>query len=234
MRKSIFAFRFNDFTKTVRHVDGAWVGFVAALLLVPVALAVVPVSATSVTEDKAPKLSKAFKGKLPISDLSEEEATLHALNRLGFGPRPGDVDNVRKSGLEKWVDQQLNPEKIGDGAVSEKLERYPTLAMSPAQLMEKYPQPAQLARQAGMSPEEFRKQQEDRQKQREAQQKMREQMTDDEKAMSPDEIRERRRNGLLNGDPNMPQRAEDIRNPQRIVAELSMAKLTRAIYSERQ
>jgi hypothetical protein len=31
-----------------------------------------------------------FAGKLPIRELNKEEAILHALNRLGFGGRPGE------------------------------------------------------------------------------------------------------------------------------------------------
>jgi len=44
-----------------------------------------------------------WKGKLPISDLTEDEAITHALDRLGYGARPGDVERIRKLGLEKWI-----------------------------------------------------------------------------------------------------------------------------------
>jgi hypothetical protein len=36
---------------------------------------------------------------LLASPLSEDQRILHALNRLGYGPRPGDVDRVRRMGL---------------------------------------------------------------------------------------------------------------------------------------
>ena len=39
--------------------------------------------------------SKALQG-LPITELNEPEAILHALDRLGYGPRPGDVERVRE------------------------------------------------------------------------------------------------------------------------------------------
>src|ERR1700694_6324256 len=48
--------------------------------------------------------SKAIKG-LPIQDLTEDEAILQALNRLGFGPRPGDFERVKKIGLQKCAYQ---------------------------------------------------------------------------------------------------------------------------------
>src|SRR5204862_5166750 len=51
---------------------------------------------------------KPFPGKLPITELTEDQAILHALNRLGFGPRPGDVERVREMGLETWIERQLN------------------------------------------------------------------------------------------------------------------------------
>src|SRR3989442_95881 len=53
------------------------------------------------------QLTKAFKGRLPITELSEDEAILHALNRLGYGPRPGDVERLRKFGLEELAIAKL-------------------------------------------------------------------------------------------------------------------------------
>jgi hypothetical protein len=46
---------------------------------------------------------------LPSTDLSEDEAIVHALNRLGYGPRPGDLQRVKEMGLAKWCDRQLRP-----------------------------------------------------------------------------------------------------------------------------
>jgi hypothetical protein len=42
---------------------------------------------------------------------------LHALNRLTFGPRPGDVQQVMAIGVDQWIDLQLHPEKIDDSAL---------------------------------------------------------------------------------------------------------------------
>src|SRR5579863_5976099 len=44
--------------------------------------------------------------------LTKDQQILQALNRLTFGPRPGDTDEVRKIGLEKWIELQLHPDQI--------------------------------------------------------------------------------------------------------------------------
>src|SRR5215471_1026731 len=46
---------------------------------------------------------------------SKDQAILHALNRLAYGPRPGDVAAVKKMGVEKWIDLQLHPDRIPAG-----------------------------------------------------------------------------------------------------------------------
>src|SRR5215471_18513524 len=52
--------------------------------------------------------------------LTEDQKIIHVLNRLGFGARPGDVEKVKKMGLEKYIDQQLNPSAIDDSAAEAK------------------------------------------------------------------------------------------------------------------
>ncbi len=63
-------------------------------------------------KDKKAKQDPALKG-LPITELNADEAILHAMNRLAYGPRPGDVERVRQMGLAKWIDQQLSPNTRG-------------------------------------------------------------------------------------------------------------------------
>ena len=58
------------------------------------------------------------KNKQPaLPELNEQKRALQALNRLTFGPRPGDVERVMAIGVDKWIDQQLHPEKIDDRAL---------------------------------------------------------------------------------------------------------------------
>src|ERR1700736_810258 len=57
---------------------------------------------------------KQFAGKLPIAELNEQEAILHALNRLGFGPHPGEVEQIEKTGLENGIRAKLHPEQTAN------------------------------------------------------------------------------------------------------------------------
>ena len=47
-------------------------------------------------------------------DSLERARALHALNRLTFGPRPGDVERVLATGVDRWIEQQLHPQATPD------------------------------------------------------------------------------------------------------------------------
>ena len=66
--------------------------------------------------------------------LTEEQKIVHVLNRLGFGPRPGDVEKVRKIGLKAYIDQQLNPAAIKDDSVEAKTAGLTSLNLDAAQI----------------------------------------------------------------------------------------------------
>ncbi len=75
---------------------------------------------------KTPKPEAQFRAKL-----SKEQQISHALDRLTFGPRRGDFERVRKSGVKKWVTLQLHPEQIPENStLSEKLRPLETLRQS--------------------------------------------------------------------------------------------------------
>jgi uncharacterized protein (DUF1800 family) len=69
----------------------------------------------------------------------DRRRALHALNRLTFGPRPGDVQQVMTMGVERWIDLQLHPDKIDDSALSARLEPLRTLRLSAREIAEDFP-----------------------------------------------------------------------------------------------
>jgi uncharacterized protein (DUF1800 family) len=220
-----------------------------------------PPAADSGAKDKKIKQNPELKG-LPITELSVDEAILHALNRLAYGPRPGDVERIKQMGLAKWIEQQLNPNSIDDKALDARLENLPTLRMSSATLIADYPQPKQAAKQAA--------------KQASAGQSRVDaaaaviasdtsaNSSEDSSAMqsqarasnatsgggpsrndlpSPMKLPSANtatqggtRRDQLSVDPNAVPRpiADDSKRPARVVEELAMAKMTRAIYGQRQ
>src|SRR5262249_44926117 len=71
--------------------------------------------------------------------LSKDQKIVHAVNRLTFGPRPGDVAHVRRVGLEKWINQQLHPERIKENPVlAAKLQPLETLQLATSQIFQTY------------------------------------------------------------------------------------------------
>jgi uncharacterized protein (DUF1800 family) len=108
---------------------------------------------------------KHFAGKLPITELNEQEAILHALNRLGFGPHPGEVEQIQKTGLENWIQAQLHPENTVDPMIDARLAQYPALALSAASLFDKYPPPDVAAKRLGLKVDEYQKRLQDLAKQ---------------------------------------------------------------------
>ena len=91
---------------------------------------------------------------LPVPTEAREQTAdqqvMHALSRLTYGPRPGDVQRVREIGVDRWIASQLAPKQIDDAAVTEYLTRYPTLALSSGQLLQQYDRAQQLRRTLAM------------------------------------------------------------------------------------
>ncbi len=170
--------------------------------------------------------SIAFAQKRPkTQQLTDEQRIVHVLNRLGFGARPGDVERVKAIGLENYINQQLNPEKIADSVAENKIKDLSVLNMTTAELYEKYPQPGQLLRQLqarGMLPADLAE--------------AREMRTDPPKNNQPQTPPA----GNPLEDPKYRElvekyyRENGLQRPQRIMAELQASRILRAVYSERQ
>jgi uncharacterized protein (DUF1800 family) len=94
----------------------------------------------------APKQTPPADAKLFQKKLSKDQQIVHVLDRLTFGPRPGDVEAVKKLGLKKWIDLQLHPDRIAENpALASKLAPLEVLRLSQSEAASAYP-PPQLIR----------------------------------------------------------------------------------------
>src|ERR1700674_3288002 len=59
---------------------------------------------------KTPPPDRTVTVKLPappkLKQIQGDDRVLHALDRLTFGPRPGEIDQVKAMGLDVWIVQQ--------------------------------------------------------------------------------------------------------------------------------
>lgn len=76
--------------------------------------------------------------------LTEDQKITHILNRLGFGARPGDIERVKAIGIQKYIDQQLDPMSLTDNVAEGKVKNLDIFGLSISELFEKYPNPAGL------------------------------------------------------------------------------------------
>lgn len=79
---------------------------------------------------------------------TQDEAIRHALNRLTFGPRPGDIARVRAIGLSTWIDRELAPRTEPNPALDARLSALSTLTLSSAQIARQHVIPEREARRA--------------------------------------------------------------------------------------
>ncbi|MBX7053852.1 MAG: DUF1800 domain-containing protein [Pyrinomonadaceae bacterium] len=157
-----------------------------------------------------PVMAASNPSSASLKPLTEDQKIIHVLNRLGFGARPGDIERVKAIGIQKYIDQQLDPGSIVDSKLESKVRNLDIFDLSTAELFAKYPNPANLLRMiegnaaaqaAGQNPE-----QEVTEKQRqERQQKLRELY-----------------------------RKYDLKPANQIVPQIAANRVLRAVYSERQ
>jgi uncharacterized protein (DUF1800 family) len=82
--------------------------------------------------------------------LTPEQRSVHLLSRTSFGPTRETIRRVNEIGIRAYLDEQLQPEKISDNFVEEKIAALKTMRLSSRDLIELYP-PPQKAREQGMA-----------------------------------------------------------------------------------
>jgi uncharacterized protein (DUF1800 family) len=84
---------------------------------------------------------------LKVGNMPQEKRALHALNRLAFGPRPGDLERVNQIGVDRYIREQLNPQSIPvPPDLARRVAALATLQMTPVELFETFQLPVQQAK----------------------------------------------------------------------------------------
>lgn len=169
-----------------------------AFVLTAIVTPILAVPARAATERKA---------------LSANQKALHVLNRLGYGARPGDIEKVNAIGLQKYIDQQLNPAAIDDKAAEQKVANLEVFNMSTADVFAKYPNPGALLRMLEGNGA-------NRQNANAAAQNQ-EEMTDKERQERQQKLREY-------------YQKYDLRPANQLQPQIASNRVLRAVYSERQ
>lgn len=149
--------------------------------------------------------------KKPGKPLNDEQKLRHVLNRLGFGARPGDIERIKTIGIQKYIDQQLNPASITDNLAEGKLRNLEIFNMTTAEIFAKYPNPAGLL-QALQRMESTGRQ---------TAQANAEEMTDKERQERQAKLREI-------------YQKYDLKPANQLMPQITANRLLRAVYSERQ
>ncbi len=157
--------------------------------------------------------------------LTPDQRVSQALLRLSFGVRPGEFDAVKKLGVAKYIEQQLDPDSIDDSALDKRLAKLPTLTLSNPTLAEQYnppkPPPTPTPTPVGTAAPDAAKVATDAPKMDAAKPMMDATMMGVTAAPSPTPAVK-------------PSPTPIPKNPGMVVTELQRAKLLRAVYSERQ
>ena len=117
-----------------------WLAGAASLLLAGVCAYAAADSPKKIKPRANPPQYMAFS-----KPLAKPDRPLHALDRLTFGPRPGDLEAAQRMGISKWVDLQLHPERIPENPVlASKLAPLASLNMTSREAILRYPPPQMI------------------------------------------------------------------------------------------
>jgi uncharacterized protein (DUF1800 family) len=100
-------------------------------------------AATNASNKNAPTNKGAGNsGQVPVD---ADPDIIHILNRAAFGPRPGDIEHVRQVGIQRYIDEQLNPQAQADPLVND--ERFRMLNEGPRRLIQQFQEVRKQAKQ---------------------------------------------------------------------------------------
>ena len=189
-----------------------------------------------------------------LKPLTEDQKIMHVLNRLGYGARVGDVERVKQIGIQKYIEQQLNPSTLNDSTVEAKLDKLDVLKMSNDELFAKYPNGGAVlqavAQKNGLKRQDLQgiKQNQNAQNNQNDQNNQNAQTAADQMktdAMKPEPMNnqtvDNKQNNLSDADRQKYQqevaalyKEYNLGRPQQITQQLNASRILRAVYSEKQ
>jgi len=86
-----------------------------------------------------PTAAQSVTGDLGKNQGDTQEQVLHVLNRLGYGPRNGDIERVSRMGVNAYIDEQLHPQTIPlPNTLSQRLETLQTQGETTGELLDEF------------------------------------------------------------------------------------------------
>src|SRR6266566_1293255 len=98
---------------------------------IPLSIATTLTLATSLAAQTPPAAPSA-------AAMTAHDSALHALNRLAYGPRPGDVDSVARFGVMRWIERQLDPDHLDDKVLEQREHAFKILDYDRGDLAQRY------------------------------------------------------------------------------------------------
>jgi uncharacterized protein (DUF1800 family) len=88
--------------------------------------------------------------------LAGEQAALHVLNRLAYGPRPGDIERVTQMGVQRYIDEQLDPPPL-PAALAQRLDALQTQKLTAGQALDEFQQVRAMAKEDKNAAQDMRR-----------------------------------------------------------------------------
>jgi uncharacterized protein (DUF1800 family) len=185
--------------------------------------------------------------KTKAKPLTDDQKILHVLNRLGFGARPGDVERVKSVGINKYIEQQLNPSSLTDAVAETKVKDLEVIKMSNEEIFAKYPSPQAVLQAVAQQNDLGKKDLKGLREKNKNVPKANEAMSSDKAAMKGEMANGEMANKNVDvaemsaadrqkyqQQVNELYREYNLGRPQQITQQLNASRILRAVYSERQ
>lgn len=82
------------------------------------------------------EMGQTLPERIAVADSKDTDPDFHLLSRAGYGPWPGDLERLRATGADAWIEEQLSPENIDDTLCDLRARRFETIHHNPGNCYE--------------------------------------------------------------------------------------------------